>query len=327
MADLTSQTTERVTASGFAGLFGLFAGLCAIFAGCVALIDWHAEAAQARWPRASAVLERAEVVFAERGPKDGGRTSWYLSARVRYEVNGSARATTVASRRAFSEPEAGKLQAWAEQHSNGSEVDVRYDPSRENRAAFASAELSAVAGRTSTDLIILAVAAFACVALLALARFLIAREARAALAVDGDQRGAPLFAVVVAGMGLILAGQGVYGALDANPLTTDSLMAVPAGLMFVFAGAFVGVPADSKWRDLLATLLITCFALTFDWVAFSPGERQFIGSFAGFGFIPGEWVGRAVFGALAVVLNILAIGMWTGRWRQKSVANPAHSTV
>jgi hypothetical protein len=319
MADFTSHT-ERVSASGFAGLFGLFAGLCAIFAGCVALIDWHAEGAQARWPRVSAMVERAEVVFAERGPKDGGRTSWYLSARVRYEVNGSARATTVASRRAFSEAAAEKLQAWAVQLGNGSEVDVCYDPSRENRAAFASVELSAVAGRTRTDLIILAVAAFACIALLALARFLNAREARAALAVDGDQRGAPAVAVVVAAMGLILAGEGVYRAVDADPLTADSLMAVPAGLMFVFTGAFVGVPADSKWRDLLATLLVTCFALTFDWVAFSPGERQFIGSFAGFGFIPGEWVGRAVFGALAALLNILAIGMWHGWWRQKSGA-------
>jgi len=327
MADFTLHTTKRIAASGLAGLFGLFAGLCAIFAGCVALIDWHAEAAQARWPRVAAVVERAEVIFAERGPKDGGRTSWYLAARVRYEVNGSARATTVASRRAFSETEAEKLQAWAAQHGNGSEVDVCYDPSREDRAAFASAELSAVAGRTRIDLIILAVAAFACVALLALARVLSAREARAAVPIDGGQYGAPVVAVVVAAMGLILAGKGVYGAVNADPLTTDSLMAVPAGLMFVFAGAFVGVPADSKWRDLLATLLVTCFALTFDWVAFGPGERQFVGSFAGFGVIPGEWVGRATFGALAVVLNVLAIGMWTGRWQQKSVPHPAASTT
>jgi hypothetical protein len=316
MADLTSHTTERMAPSGFAGLFGLFAGLCAIFAGCVALIDWHAEVTEARWPRVSAVIERAEVIVAERGPKDGGRTSWYLSARVRYEVNGSARATTVTSRSAFSEPEADKLQAWAEQHGNGSEVDIRYDPSRDNRAAFASAELSSVAGRTRTDLIILAVAAFACVTLLALARFLGAREARAAPAVDDGRRGQPLFGVVVAAMGLMVAGEGVYGAICVDPFTADSLMAVPAGLMFVFAGAFVGVPADNKWRDLLATLLVTCFALTFDWVAFGPGEREFVGSFGGFGFISGELVGRALFGAFAVVLNVIAIGMWTGRWQQ-----------
>ncbi len=327
MADFTSQTTQRMAPSGFAGLFGLFAGLCAIFAGCVALFDWHAEVIEARWPRVSAVIERAEVIVAERGPKDGGRTSWYLSARVHYEVNGSARATTVTSRSAFSEPEADKLQAWAEQHGNGSEVDIRYDPSRDNRAAFASAELSSVAGRTRTDLIILAVAAVACVALLALARLLGAREARAAPAIDDGRRGAPVPGLVVAAMGLMVAWEGVYGAICADPFTTDSLMAVPAGLMFVFAGAFVGVPADSKWRDLLATLLVTCFALTFDWVAFGPGEREFIGNFGGLGFIPSEWVGRTVFGAFAVVLNVIAIGMWTGQWRQKFGPGPANSTA
>jgi hypothetical protein len=326
MADFTSHTTERMAPSGFAGLFGLFAGLCVIFSGCVALIDWHAEATQARWPRASAVVERAEVIVAERGPKDGGRTSWYLSARVRYEVNGSARATTVTSRSAFSEPEADKLQAWAEQHGNGSEVDVRYDPSRDNRAAFASVELSSVAGRTRTDLIIVAVAAVACVTLLALARFLGAREARAAPRANCSQHGQPVLGVVIAAMGLMVAAEGVCGAIQTDPPTFDSLMAVPAGLMFVFAGAFVGVPADSKWRDLLARLLVTCFALTFDWVAFGPGEREFVGSFGGFDFIPSEWVGRAMFGAFAVILDILAVGMWTGRWQQPA-PNPADSTV
>jgi hypothetical protein len=33
-------------------------------------------------------------------------------------------------------------------------------------------------------------------------------------------------------------------------------------------------------------LLITCFALTFDWVAFGPGARKFSGSIVGIGFYP-----------------------------------------
>jgi hypothetical protein len=128
-------------------------------------------------------------------------------------------------------------------------------------------------------------------------------------------------------MGLMLAAGGVYGATHAVPFNADNLMAVPAGLMFVFAGIFIGLPPDSKWRNLLATLLVTCFALIFDWVAFGPGEREFTGSIGGFGFISNEWIGRALFGAFAVVLDIIAIGMWTGRWRQKSGPDPAASTT
>jgi hypothetical protein len=317
MADLASRTTQQTTPSGVVGLLGLFAGLCVIFAGCVALIDWHAEATQARWPRVSAVVERAEVIVAERDPKEGGRTSWYVRARVRYDVNGKAQATTVTSRSAFSETDAEKLQSWAEQHGHGSEIDMRYDPSRENRATFASAELSSTAGRTRTDLMLVAIGAVACVTLLALARFLGAREARVVPATDNGEREQPVLGIAVAAMGLLVAGEGVYGATQANPFNADSLMAVPAGLMFVFAGILVGLPPDSKWRNLLATLLITCFALTFDWVAFGPGEREFMGSIGGFGFVSSEWVGRALFGAFAVVLDIIAIGMWSGRWAQQ----------
>src|SRR5262245_23526199 len=112
-----ARTTQQMTASGFAGLLGLFAGLCAIFAGCVALNDWHDEATQARWPVVSAVVDGAEVVATERG--GGGGTLWNLSAHVRYTVKGVARTATLTSRTAFSEFQAAKLEAWAEQHRQG----------------------------------------------------------------------------------------------------------------------------------------------------------------------------------------------------------------
>jgi hypothetical protein len=307
-------TTPQMRASGLAGLLGLFAGLCAIFAGCVTLIDWHDEATQARWPVVSAVVDRAEVVASERG--GGGGTLWNLSARVRYTVKSVTRTATLTSRTAFSEFQAAKLEAWAEQHRDGGEVDIRYDPSRETHAVFASAELSFVAGRTGTDLTLLVVAAAACVVLLALARVLARREARTAPAADGEQREQPVLGAVVAAMGLFVAGSGVYGAIHADPFSIDSLMAVPAGLMFVFAGILIGLPQESKWRNPLVTLLIICFALTFDWVAFGPGERQFSGSIIGFGFIPSEWIGRAAFGAFAILLDVLAIARLTGRISQ-----------
>jgi len=323
MADLIhSRTTQQMTASGLAGLFGLFALLCAVFAGCVTLSDWHSETTQARWPVISALVERADVVASARTPKDGGGTVWKLRYRVRYEQNGESLMATLTSRTAFSETDAAKLQAWAAQHRKGSHIDVRVDPSQANQAAFASTELSDAIDRTRTDFILFAIAALASAGLLTLAKYLRAREARAAPATgfDGTSRGGLGVGLACSAMGLLLVGIAVHAAIHADPFTPDNLMGLPAGLMFVFAGIFMALPPESKWRYLLATLLVTCFALTFDWVAFGPGERKFSGSFsfgiAATGFQPSELFGRASFGVGAVFLDIWAIAMWVGLCRR-----------
>jgi Protein of unknown function (DUF3592) len=318
MADLIhSRTTQQMRASGFAALLGLFAGLCAIFAACVTLSDWYDETAQARWPVVSALVERADVVASARTPKDGGGTVWKLRYRVRYEQNGEAVMATLTSRTAVSETDAAKLHAWAAQHRKGSHIDVRVDPSQANQAAFASTEISD--DRTRTDFILFVIAALASAGMLALAKYLRAREARAAPAAgfDGASRGGLGVGLACAAMGLLLVGIVIHGAVHADPFTADSLMGVPAGLMFVFAGIFMALPPEYKqWRNLLATLLVTCFALTFDWVAFGPGERKFSGSFVGIGFVPSEFFGRASFGVGAVMLDIWAIAMWIGQCRR-----------
>jgi len=311
-----ARTTRPMTAAGFVGLFGLFAGLCAILAACAALIDWHSEATEARWPLVSAVVERADVIASERG--DG--TLWNLRVHVRYGVNGVVRAATLTSRTAFSGISAEQLQAWTEQYRAGRRIDIRYDPSRETRAVFAAAELASGASRIRTGPILVGGAAVACVILLALARFLGARETRVAPSAGTAQRGQPALGGAAAALGLMVAGAGTYGAIHAEPFNADSLMAVPAGSMFVLAGGLLGLPPDSRWRDLLATLLVTCFALTFDWVAFGPGERRFTG------FLSNEWVGRTLFGAFAVLLDVLAIAMWTGRFKGLAI-RPFDSTT
>jgi hypothetical protein len=334
MADLTySRSTRQMTASGFTGLFGLFAGLCAIFAGCVTLSDWYSRITQARWPVVSAVVERGDVVASSRAPKDGGGTVWNLRYRVRYELNGKQLIATPTSNSVFSEAEAARLRVWAAQHRKGSHIDVRYDPSQESRAFFASADISGDADRMHTDITFFMIAAIASGGLLTLAKYLRAREARAAPVADSDSRGGLAVGLGCAAMGLMLVGFAIYGAIHADPLTADNLMAVPAGLMFVFAGILMALPpAHTKWQTLLAALLLTCFALTFDWAAFVPGERKFSGSFMGFGFIPGEYLGRAFFGFFAVILDIWAIKMWIDQCRQifrsgPSTPDPADSTA
>jgi hypothetical protein len=313
MADVSvTHTRQQMTGSGVAGLLGLLAGLCAIFATCATLIDWYDEAVQARWPMVSAVVDRSDLVETPRTPKDGGGTAWKLRYRVHYEVSGEARTVTLTSRSAFSDADAAKLKSWAAQHRKGHQIDIRYDPSREDRAAFASAEVSDAVNRIRNDLVLIAIAAIASAGLLALARFLRAREINGPAArSDSTSQGGLGIGLLSAGVGLVVAGSSAYRAIYAVPFTVDSFMGVPAGLMFVFAGILLALPPEQKkWRNLLATLLVTCFAVTFDWAAFGPGERHFSGSFNGFGFVPSEFFGRAAFGFFAVILDIIAIKMW-----------------
>jgi hypothetical protein len=316
MADLTSAPPkQQMRGSGFAALFGLFFGLCAIFAGGVALSDWYGEVTQARWPLVSAVVDRSEVVVWERDARDGSRTSWHLKSRVQFEVDGKLRTLTLTSSSFFSEADSERLQSWAERHGSGSEIDVRYDPSREDRAVFASAELSSVAARIRNDLMLFSIAAIACAALLALSKILRAREARVAPDTSGRALGLGL---VVAALGATVSGAATYRAIHAVPFAADNWMGVPAGLIFLIGGILLTLPPEyNKWRNWLATLLISCFALTFDWVAFGPGEREFGVSINGFGlFIPGEMVGRAAFGFFGVMVSICAAAMWIGQFRQ-----------
>ena len=334
MANLAAlRNTRQMKASGIAGVFGLFAGLCAIFAACATIVDWHDETNQAHWPVVSAVVERSDVMASRRAPKDGGGTVWKLSTRLSFEVGGEARMATLSSLTAYSESEAAKLHAWATHHRKGSHIDIRYDPSQPNRAVFASPEPGFASERTRSDLILFAIAAMASAGLLSLAKYSRAREALAAPTADDGQRGSLVFGSIFAATGLMVMASALYRAIYADPFTADSLIAVLAGLMFVFAGILIGLPQRyAKWRNLLAALVLTCFALTLDWVAFGPGERRFTGSIGGIGFIPGEMMGRVLFGVFAVVLDICAIAMWIGQCRQMfrqggSTTGPADSTV
>jgi hypothetical protein len=138
-----------------------------------------------------------------------------------------------------------------------------------------------------------------------------------AVPTDDGQRGGLAFGSMFAATGLMVIGLAVNGAVHADPFTADKLMGVPAGLMFVFAGVLIGSPPEyTRWRALLATLVVTCFALTFDWVAFGPGERKFSGSIVGIGFVPSELMGRVSFGFCAVLLDIWAVAMWIDQFRQ-----------
>lgn len=321
---------RQLKASGIAGLFGLFAGFCAIFAACATLSDWHDESRQSHWPVVAAVIERTDLVVSARAPRDGGGKIWKLRCHIRYELNGEPLTATLASRVVYSEAEAAELQSWAAHHGRGSHVDVRIDPSQPNRAVFDSAEVSAATGRMHTDLLLLGFAALAAASLMTLSKFLRSREALVGPATDAGRASGsnPAFGLLFAAMGLLITGLAIHSGIHAtDPVKANAYMGLPAGLMFVFAGMFMALPRESRWRSLLATLVVTCFALTFDWVAFGPGERKFAGYVMGIQYMSGELFGRLSFGFFAILLDIFAVAMWIGEFRRMGASTAATTSA
>jgi hypothetical protein len=290
--------------AGAVGLFGLFAGLCAIFALLVTLFEWREERAQTNWPLASARIEQAELTAAGS-----------LRYRVRYETEWQERVATLSTGSTTNQLELARTRAWLAQHRRGGHVDVRYDPTRPDHVIFAAADVPNAAARTPNNVTLTAIAAIACVVLIALARFLAAREPADAATRPLSPRAKIYVGAACVAMGLLTLAIGTHSALNARHATADNYMYVPAALAFVFAGALVALPPRrSALTRLLGALLITSFAVTFDWIAFAPGERHFSGgiSFGGLGVgaRPGELFGRAMFGIGAVIADLVAIVLW-----------------
>jgi hypothetical protein len=308
------------TVSGMFGFFGLVMGLCAIFVLIAAAVDWRDETAQAHWPLVSAVIEHGEVTATRRAQSNGGGITWKLDYRLRFDLNGQEQIAAITLPSATSESQGAELRSWAARHRRGDHIDVRYDPSRPSRAVFASADVPNAGPRTHSDLVLVIIFAMACVGLLALAKHLALEESRevAVNNTDNPSRGGRIaLGFISAAIGLVVIGTAVSTAIHAtDPFTSERLVAVPAGLIFVLGGALVALPAGgTRWQSVLSALLVTCFAVTFDWVAFGPGERKFgggisLGANVGAGFPVGELIGRAVFGVAAIVLDIFAAIAW-----------------
>jgi hypothetical protein len=302
-------------------MFGLVAGLCAIVALFGAVADWREESAQARWPVASARIESSEV---DPHRVSHGGTAWQLRYRVRFEADGQERVAILTSRSEVSDDKPAALVDWAAKHRRGSRIDIRYDPERPGRAVFASADVPNAGPRTGTDFQLLLIAAMACVGLLALAKHLRAKEASTSAADDANlsPRGRLAVGIAVAALGFLIAGSGVHSALRAtHALTSEDFIGVLAAMVFVFGGALLALPPGrSGLQKLLGALLVTTFALTFDWIAFGPGTRRFGAgmsySVLGVGFHPGETFGRTAFGIGAIVLDVFAAVIWVRVIRQ-----------
>ena len=301
------------------GLFGLFAGLCALFALGVTVLEWRTDHAQQGWPLVSARIDQAEI--AEHATAKGA-TTWSLRYRVRYDADWQERAASLASRSTSNTRELAAMRTWLAQHRRGGRIDVRYDPARPDHAVFASPDVPNAGPRTPGNLTFTAVAALACSVLLAIARFLAAREPPDAATRPLSPRAKVYVGVACAAMGLLTLAIGTHATLHAAHATADSFIYVPAALIFVFAGVLLALPPErAALTRVFGALLITSFAVTFDWIAFAPGERHFSGgiSFGGIGIgtRPGELFGRAMFGVGAVIADIVAVVLWVQMLRAR----------
>jgi hypothetical protein len=319
-----ARTVQRSSIAGIVGLFGWLMGLFAIFAAVAAAVDWRDETAQSGWPLVSAVIDRGDVTVTRSAQSNGSvSTASRIRYVVRYQADGQNQIATLTSRSVYSEADAAKLRGWAAQHRRGSHIDIRYDPAQPDRAVFASADVPYAGSQIGKDLLLVMAFAIACVGLLVLAKHLRLREATAAVDADDSRLGRIALGILFTIPGLAAIGSAITTTIRGNGPPAETLMGVPAGLIFVIGGALLALPPGrTRLQSLLTALLVTCFALTFDWVAFGPGERKFSGGISlggiGTGFQPGELFGRIVFGFFAVVLDIVAILVWFDKYRRLS---------
>ena len=93
-----------------------------------------------------------------------------------------------------------------------------------------------------------------------------------------------------------------------------------AGVVFALAGIAIALPQrPSRVHDALGALLFSAFAAIGLWVGFGPGPRAFSGSVAigpvAVGGGGGETIGRIVFGAMGVVVALIAVLAWRRLFR------------
>jgi hypothetical protein len=316
---LKGRECGAATAAGVAGLLALFAALCTIFVAAVTFLEWREERAKQDWVPAIAIAERGGLEGSGQSKgSENAPTYFLLRYRVHFEANGRRQVTAVWSHSSPVPEVIDAMQAWAERHGPGSEIAIRFDPARPASAEFDSAQTPNAGSRMDTNFTLLAIAVAGCCVFFPLARFMAARERAQAPAIDAPPSGHSVgWGIFCALLGVLVIGLGGYRALaeSADP-GPDAVLIVPIGLIFIFAGILIALPPGREnLRRFLGALLITAFAMTFDWVAFGPGERNFSGGVSlgaltvGLGR-PGEWLGRAAFGIFALIATVAAIVAW-----------------
>lgn len=143
-----------------------------------------------------------------------------------------------------------------------------------------------------------------------------------------------LFAIAMGVITVLIAG-GVIPAKPAKGPHAPMWLAVISGSIFLLAGAAIvlralaggtahdgELPADAPfWLRLVYYIIglavVGALAAIGTWVAFGPGERAFSVTIPFLGEGPAnEWIGRAAFGAGAVITWLLFVAFAVSWWRK-----------
>ncbi len=166
---------------GIVGLLGVFAGLCTIFALVVTVAEGWQEQAQAKWPVATARVERCGL----HPTSTSRRNSYYIVCQLSYVVGGEEMMTRATSRTApgpgvwqYPPNQIGPLQEWLDKHPQGTSIAMHYDPGNPRKAVPVAADALPGRPRTPNNLKLLGIAAMSCFVLLALSRIVSRTQSR-----------------------------------------------------------------------------------------------------------------------------------------------------
>jgi hypothetical protein len=183
------QTKRRVVLRGVAALLGVFAGLCTIFALVVTAAEAWQEHAEARWPETMARVDRCYL----HETSTRGRNRYYIDCRLSYAVGREQIAAHVYSGHVpgrevpqYPPNQIGPLEDWVDRHPPGTEMAVRYDPTRPNKIVLVATDMPLAAGpHTANNLKLLGFFAAGSVLLLCVARVWRLRSDAVAVSVNG----------------------------------------------------------------------------------------------------------------------------------------------
>lgn len=159
---------------GITLLLASFFGLCAAFALVVTLAEGWQEHLQAKWPEATALVQRCEMkIYSHK------RELYRIDCSVGYRVRGDwivshvySRSTPAPRRVIWQYPpqQFKKLQDWVDAHPEGTPVSVHYDPANHGKAVLVETDMPLGGPRTPNNLRVLAIALTGCLGLLTVAR-------------------------------------------------------------------------------------------------------------------------------------------------------------
>jgi len=125
--------------------FGLTAGLCTVFALVVTVANAWVEHAQAQWPSVTAHVQKCGLdIYIHK------RETYWIDCSISYVVRGEEIASHVhshsapAPRRVIWEYPAGqfdKMQAWVDEHPEGTPIVVHYDPANHKKAVLVATDM------------------------------------------------------------------------------------------------------------------------------------------------------------------------------------------